>query len=103
MDEQGSISGMGKDVPLHFHIQTGSRVKPASYRKNTSGAFPEGRAAGKLKLVTRYQLAQRLRMRVAVHQLSHTFTSLEVHIVINGTTAYHCTTSYILYFHIDNN
>lgn len=96
MDEQGSISGMGKDVPLHFHIQTGSRAKPATYRKSTSSVFPEGKAAGKLKLVTRFQLAQRLRMRVAVHQLSHTFTSLGVHIVINGTIAYHCTTSHIL-------
>jgi hypothetical protein len=74
VNDQGSISGMGKDFPLYFHIQTGSRAKPASYPKSTNGAFHEGKAAGNLKLVTRFQLAQRLRMRFAVHQLSHTIS-----------------------------
>jgi len=45
-DDQGSISGMGKELSLHNHVQTGSGTHPASYPMGTGYSFPGSKAAG---------------------------------------------------------
>jgi hypothetical protein len=44
---------------LHRCVQNGSGAHPASYPVGTRGSFPEGKAAGGVKLTTHFHLVQR--------------------------------------------
>jgi hypothetical protein len=64
------VPAWARNFSLHHHVQTGSGAHPASYRMDTRGSFPGGKATSYLHLVPRS------RMRGSIPPLSqYAFTA----------------------------